>query len=141
MSLLSTFKTVGKVLAALEITEGVIEMTDSGEPRDDRPRTGEDAARTLVEEFEVEAGQVIRRVKELIRQGNVRTLRIMDSKGKYLIEVPLTVGVLAGGVIALSAPTLTALSAITGLVAKVKVEVVRNADPDDEPPAELEDGM
>ena len=107
-------------------------MTESGEPRDDRGRTGEDAARTFVEEIEIEAEQLVKRIRELIRQGNVRTLRIKDQKGKYLLEVPLTVGVLVGGVFALSAPTLTALSAITGLVAKVKVEIVRNVEAEDE---------
>ncbi len=132
MALWNALKYAGHALAALDITEGIIEMTESGEPRDDRGRTGEDAARTFVEEIEIEAEQLVKRIRELIRQGNVRTLRIKDQKGKYLLEVPLTVGVLVGGVFALSAPTLTALSAITGLVAKVKVEIVRNVEAEDE---------
>lgn len=108
-------------------------MTDNDERREDA--TGEDRAspRTLVEEIEVEAEQLVKRVKELIRAGNVRTLRIKDAKGKYLIEVPLTVGVLAGGIFALAAPTAAALSAIAGLFAKVTIEVVREAEGDDEP--------
>lgn len=107
-------------------------MTESNEPRtDEEARTDEDAARTFMEEIEVEASQVVQRVKELIREGNVRTLRVKDSKGKYLVEMPLTVGVLAGGVFALSSPVLTALGAVTGLMTNVKIEVVRNADDED----------
>lgn len=133
MSVWNALKAVGRALAALEVTEGVLAMTDNDERREDA--TGEDRAspRTLVEEIEVEAEQLVKRVKELIRAGNVRTLRIKDAKGKYLIEVPLTVGVLAGGIFALAAPTAAALSAIAGLFAKVTIEVVREAEGDDEP--------
>lgn len=108
-------------------------MTDSGEPREDQVLDEEEreAPRTFVEEIEVEAGELVKRVKELIREGNVRTLRIKDGKGKYLVEVPLTVGVLAGGVFALAAPAAAALSTVAGFVANVKIEVVREADAND----------
>lgn len=133
MSVWNALKAVGQALAALEITEGVLAMTDNDERREDATQEERESPRTLVEEIEVEAEQLVKRVKELIRAGNVRTLRIKDSKGKYLIEVPLTVGVLAGGIFALAAPTAAALSAIAGLFAKVTIEVVREADGDDEP--------
>lgn len=133
MSVWNALRVVGQALSALEITEGVIDMTDSGEPREDQVLDEEEreAPRTFVEEIEVEAGELVKRVKELIREGNVRTLRIKDGKGKYLVEVPLTVGVLAGGVFALAAPAAAALSTVAGFVANVKIEVVREADAND----------
>ncbi len=88
----------------------------------------EEKKRTVVEEFEVEGRQLIERVRELIREGNVRRLRIKDAKGKYLLEVPLTVGVVGGGVLVLAAPTLAALSALAGLLVNVRVEIVREAE-------------
>lgn len=136
MSVWNALKAVGQALAALEITEGVLAMTDNDTRREDLTQEERESPRTLVEEIEVEAEQLVKRVKDLIRAGNVRTLRIKDSKGKYLIEVPLTVGVLAGGIFALAAPTAAALSAIAGLFAKVTIEVVRETDGDDEPGGE-----
>ncbi|NLX11533.1 MAG: DUF4342 domain-containing protein [Chloroflexi bacterium] len=88
--------------------------------------------RTLVEEMEVEGKNLIERVKELIQEGNVRRLIVKDSNGKYVLEIPLTVGVVAGGVFALYAPVAAALGAVAGLMAKVKIEVVREADDDGE---------
>lgn len=132
MSVLNAFKLVGQALAALEITEGVIEMTDAGEPRHEEPQTEEAERKTFVEEFEVEASQLVERIKELIREGNARTLRVKDGKGRYVLELPLTVGVVAGGVFALAAPTAAILSTIAGFVAKVKIEVVRDVEPEDD---------
>lgn len=84
--------------------------------------------RTLKEEIEIEGRQVVDRVKELISEGNVRRLIIKDSDGKYLLEIPLTVGVVAGGVFALAAPVVAALGALAALVARVRIEVIRDAD-------------
>ncbi|MBN1680690.1 MAG: DUF4342 domain-containing protein [Anaerolineae bacterium] len=84
--------------------------------------------RTLVEEIEVEGRQLVKRVQELIREGNVRRLIIKDNSGKFLLEVPLTIGVVAGGVFALASPVALALSALAGFVAKVKIEIVRDIE-------------
>lgn len=91
----------------------------------------ENGKRTVFEEIEVEGRHLVERIKELLREGNVRRLRIKDAKGKYLLEVPLTVGVVASGVFMIAAPTLTALSALAGLVANVKIEIVRDVEDDD----------
>ncbi|MEP0763342.1 MAG: DUF4342 domain-containing protein [Chloroflexota bacterium] len=87
--------------------------------------------RTVMEEIEVEGQQLVERIKELLREGNVRRLRVKDAKGKYLLEVPLTFGVVAGGVFMLAAPTLTALGALAGLLANVRIEIVREVDEDE----------
>lgn len=85
--------------------------------------------KTWTEEIEVAGGQLIERVKALIAEGNVREVRIKAAGGKVIFEMPLTVGVLAGGAVALAAPWLAILGAIAALVARVKLEVVREGEP------------
>lgn len=83
----------------------------------------------FVEELEVAGSQLVERVKELIEQGNIRRLIIRNQEGKTLLEIPLTVGVVAGGAIAVFWPVLAALGVIGGIVAKLKIEIVRE-EPD-----------
>jgi hypothetical protein len=123
-------KVAGKALGALalteKLTEGVMEMTDKPDVQeDDMITTGPP---TIVEEIEVEARNLIKRVQELIREGNIRTLRVKDKNGKYLLEIPLTVGVVAGGAFALAAPWAVALSALAGFLVDVKIEIVREGE-------------
>jgi Flp pilus assembly protein TadB len=130
MVILDVFSAIDKALKALTVTETVLQMTDSGEEHDseEAEMSGEDEKRTFSEEIEVQAQQLVDRVKELLHEGNVRKLRIKDGKGKYLLEIPLTVGVVAGGVLVLTAPMMAALSALAGLMTDVKIEVVREAE-------------
>ncbi len=120
----------GRALKALSWVEVAVELLGSylEQAHAEEQTMSEEKKRTVVEEFEVEGRQLIERVRELIREGNVRRLRIKDAKGKYLLEVPLTVGVVGGGVLVLAAPTLAALSALAGLVANVRIEIVREAE-------------
>jgi len=134
MAIWRTIGMVSKALRVLTATEGLLELTDSDHQRkqnEERPMSEENGKRTVFEEIEVEGRHLVERIKELLREGNVRRLRIKDAKGKYLLEVPLTVGVVASGVFMIAAPTLTALSALAGLVANVKIEIVRDVEDDD----------
>ena len=88
--------------------------------------------RTMSEEIEVAGNQVVERVQELVKEGNVRRLIIRNPDDKVLLEMPLTVGAVAGGAIALAAPWLAALGAFAALVARVKIEIVREVDKGDE---------
>lgn len=80
---------------------------------------------TWIEEIEIAGSELVERVKELVREGNVRRLIIRNSSGELLMEIPLTAGVAVGGVVTIIAPLLAALGAMAALLAKVKVEVVR----------------
>lgn len=86
------------------------------------------------EEIEVAAKDLITRIDELIKEGNVRLLRVRSEKGDVFLELPLTVGAVTGGVVALAAPWLAILGAVAGLVARVKIEIVRQEEvkPDDQ---------
>lgn len=81
-----------------------------------------------VEEFEVAGRDLVARVKELIEQGNVRTLIIRKSDGDVLMEVPLTASVIAGSAMLVFTPVLAALGAAAAFLAEVKIEVVRMSD-------------
>lgn len=73
------------------------------------------------ETFKVKGEQLIGKVKELIKEGNVRRIIIKGKEGKTLVEIPLTIGVI-GAVIA---PMLAAVGAIAALVTECTITVQR----------------
>jgi hypothetical protein len=81
--------------------------------------------RTWTEEIEVAGSELVDHIKEMVKAGNVRKVILRTPDGKLLLEIPLTAGAVAGGVVVLVAPVLAALGAMAALVAKVKVEVIR----------------
>lgn len=87
----------------------------------------------LKEEIRVSGHNLIEKVKDLIKEGNVRQLRIHAEDGDFSLEMPVTIGVLAGGVVTLAAPWLAVLGVIAALVTQVKIEVEREEDGDAKP--------
>ena len=81
------------------------------------------------EEFKVNGEALIAKVKEIMREGNVRRLIIKDDKGTVLIEVPLTVGVVGGMVGVLLLPVWAALGAIAALAANLTLVVEKVNEP------------
>jgi hypothetical protein len=79
--------------------------------------------KTWVEEIEVAGSELVGRIKELIAEGNVRRLIIKRPDGRLLIEIPLTAGVVVGGVVTIVAPVLAALGAMAALLVRAKVQV------------------
>jgi hypothetical protein len=55
----------------------------------------------------------------------------MGPDGSLILEIPLTVGAIAGGAVALAAPLLAVLGAFAALVAHARVEIVREGDQPD----------
>ncbi len=80
----------------------------------------------IKEEFQVKAEELVEKVRQLIHEGNVRRLIIKDETGKVYLEIPVTVGVIG----ALIAPMLAAVGAIAAMVANLKIEVIRNEEPE-----------
>ena len=93
---------------------------------------GKREERTWSETIEVAGGELVDRIKDLLRQGNVRRLIIRRESGEVLLEVPLSAGVAVGAVLAWFAPLLAAVGAVSALLAKFKVEIVRQEDGDDD---------
>jgi hypothetical protein len=86
-----------------------------------------DSWKTLSEQVEIAGHRLIDTVNGLVSEGNVRTLRIRTGEGHTFLEIPLTAGAVAGGLVVLTAPWLAAIAAIAGIAGKVSVEVVRDA--------------
>jgi hypothetical protein len=74
------------------------------------------------EEIKVSGEELLGKVKQLIKEGNVRRLIIKNKDGKTLVELPLTVGVV--GIVL--APMLAAVGAIAALVTECTILVVRD---------------
>ncbi|MBI5963322.1 MAG: DUF4342 domain-containing protein [Chloroflexi bacterium] len=71
------------------------------------------------EEFKVNGEQLLSKLKELLREGNIRRVIIKDKDGKVLIEFPLTFGVVG----LILAPTLAAVGAVAALVSEATIIV------------------
>jgi Domain of unknown function (DUF4342) len=89
--------------------------------------------RTWTEEIEVAGDQLLASVKRLAAEGQVKRIRITEPDGDLIVELPLTIGAIAGGAVVLAAPLLAVIGAIAAFVTKVKIEVIRSGGPDDKP--------
>ncbi|MFA5109273.1 MAG: DUF4342 domain-containing protein [Patescibacteria group bacterium] len=73
------------------------------------------------EQFKVYGHELLKKVKELIKEGNIRRIIIKDERGKILMEIPVTFAVVG----AFFAPVLAAVGALAALVSKCTLEVER----------------
>jgi CBS domain-containing protein len=73
------------------------------------------------EEFSVSADDLIEKVRQIIHEGNVTRIVVKDEKGKTLLEIPATVGVVG----AILVPWLAALGAIAALATSCTLVVER----------------
>lgn len=73
------------------------------------------------EQFKVYGHELLARVKELIKEGNVRRIIIKNEKGKVMIEIPVTFAVVG----AMFAPIWAAVGAFAALITKCTIEVER----------------
>ena len=74
------------------------------------------------ERFTVRGGEVLDKIKQIIREGNVRRVRLLHD-GKTIIEIPLTVGAPVAVVGILAVPLLAAIGAFAALVTECTIEV------------------
>ena len=73
------------------------------------------------EEFNVNGEDLIKKVKSLIAEGNIRKITIRTKDGKTIVELPLTIGVVG----AILAPALAAIGTIAALVSECTIVVER----------------
>lgn len=74
------------------------------------------------EEFRVSGEELLKKVKSLIREGNIRSIAISDKKGKPIMSIPLTVGVVG----AVLVPVLAAVGAVAALLTECTITVERS---------------
>ena len=76
------------------------------------------------EEFKVSGEDALKKVKEIIKKGNARRIIIKNEKGKTLIEIPLTVGVVG----AVLLPVFAAVGAIAALLTSCTIVVEKRVE-------------
>ena len=74
------------------------------------------------EKFTVSGSQLVEKVKQLIREGNIRRVRVLH-EGRAVLEIPLTIGAPAAAIAILTAPLLAALGAFAALVTECTIEI------------------
>ena len=77
--------------------------------------------RYVTEEVSVAANDVLKRVQELLHEGNITRIVVKDEAGKQLLEIPATVGVVG----TLLAPWMAALGVIAAIATKCTIVVER----------------
>ena len=80
-------------------------------------------ATTSKESFTLNGEQILKKIKELIEEGNVRKITIHDKTGKEIMSFPLTIGVVG----AVLAPVLAAVGALAALIGECSITVEREA--------------
>lgn len=87
------------------------------------------------ETFTISSDELIKKIKELIADGNVSKISISDKNGAEIISFPVTIGVV--GVIV--APVLAAVGAIAALLTECKITVERKSAASSEKENEAKD--
>lgn len=85
---------------------------------------------TFFEEISTTGKELVDKVKELVDEGNVRRVTINNKKGKTLLEVPLSLGVVGLGAAYALAPFLSAISFFALYLTDCSLVVERYTDED-----------
>ena len=78
-------------------------------------------AKTFKESFTVNGEQLLKKIKDLIAEGNVRKITIQDKTGKEIMSFPLTIGVVG----AVLLPVFAAVGAAAALIGECTISVER----------------
>jgi hypothetical protein len=106
------------------------------ENKDNKPEitVDSDDKKTFTQELEVVGGQLVERIQELIKKGNARRIVVRNADDKVMMEISVTIAVVAGVILVLTPIgwVLAALGVIAAIVARVKIEIVREVTEDSE---------
>ncbi len=81
--------------------------------------------RTRTEEFKLEGGKVLDKIKDLIHQGNIRRIILKNEAGKTLIEIPLTLGLVGAALL----PVFAAVGALAAVATRMVIVVEKTEEP------------
>ncbi len=79
--------------------------------------------------YEVSAGGLVGKVKEIIQDATVKRIVIKDENEKILLSIPVTWGTAGAVAMITLAPWLAALGVIAAIVARCKIEVEKSQEP------------
>lgn len=83
-------------------------------------------AKTIFEEIHINSKDLLKQVKKLIKEGNIRRLIIKNKKGEVLLEMPLTMGAASIGGMMILTPYLAAISFIALMATEATILVERD---------------
>jgi len=78
----------------------------------------------FTEKIQVKGDELLKKIKELIHQGNIRKIIIKDSDGRTYLELPLNIGVVG----AILIPAWAALGALAAIVSDFTIELIKKDD-------------
>ncbi len=81
------------------------------------------ASKKTQEVYKVKGKKLLERVKELVKEGNVRRIMVKSKTGKVIFVLPVTAGVLG----AVLLPPLAVLAAVLVFAGEYQVEVTRKS--------------
>ncbi|MBU1146550.1 DUF4342 domain-containing protein [Patescibacteria group bacterium] len=73
----------------------------------------------MTEEFKVSGEEILKKVKEIVKEGNARRIIIKNEKEEVIMEIPLTFAVVG----AVFLPVLAAVGALAGILTKCTLVV------------------
>jgi hypothetical protein len=73
------------------------------------------------ESFTIHGENLLKKVKELVKEGNIRKITIHDKSGREVMAFPLTIGVVG----TMLAPVLAAIGALAALIGECTISVER----------------
>ena len=76
-------------------------------------------ANTFKESFTAKGEELLKKIKDVIAEGNVRKITIDDKTGKEIMSFPLTIGVVG----AVLAPIFAAVGAVAALLGECTISV------------------
>lgn len=79
---------------------------------------------TTKESFSINGEALLKKVKELVAEGNIRKITITDKSGREIMSFPLTIGVVG----AFFLPVLAAVGALAALIGECSITVEREVD-------------
>ncbi|HEX4844661.1 MAG TPA: DUF4342 domain-containing protein [Geothrix sp.] len=81
--------------------------------------TTDTSDRTRTEEFKLDGGKVLDKIKDLIHEGNIRRIILKNEQGKTLIEIPLTLGLVGAALL----PVFAAVGALAAVATRMVIVV------------------
>lgn len=93
---------------------------------------------TIIEEIRVTGDRLINKVKQILKEGNVRRIAIKNDEGEVLLDVPLTIGIagLGTSIFALG-PIITAIGAFALFYNDYSIVVEREVKDENEVEAKV----
>lgn len=88
----------------------------------------EEKRTTWTQNVELVGDELVAFVKKLAADGKVSRIRIIEADGDIVVDMPLTLGAIAGGAVVVAAPVLAILGALAAFMSKVRLEIVRTSD-------------